>query len=1126
MRMGFRGHRRLVGRSWVCLAVMPAVVLVALRATPGFAAGLPCMLPSDCADANACTLDSCDVLSGLCVHDAVDCDDGDACTADSCAPATGCVHEVVDCDDGSLCTSDGCLPARGCTHEPIACDDGDVCTVNDCIPATGECAFMPVDCSDGLFCNGVESCDRAAGGCQAGSDPCPDDGCIESQDTCIPCDGDGACESDEDCDNCPTDCFSGMAICGNGVCEAGDGEDCVSCEADCNGVQNGPPGNRFCCGDGDGEGPLSCRDSRCSTAGWLCTAVPFPPSCCGDGDCTGTETRRNCLIDCSCTGAADCDDDDACTVDHCTDGTCTYQAVSCADGNACTADTCDPADGRCTHQEVGCDDGDACTVDSCDPIGGCGTAPRVCDDRDPCTADGCDPLTGCAHLPLDCDDGDPCTTNVCDPRAGCQNTVVICDDGDACTTDSCDPSVGCIHPFIVCSDGDPCSGPEVCQGDGVCVSSPVLDCNDNAREDFCDLAGGSSNDCNDNSQPDECDIAAGISQDDNDNGVPDECEVPSPDLAISRVGLAPSVVDPIDAFVYYGSHGGIRAFSFGTTTCNLGDAAADWFSGNDRHPVIGQNMFRLKNGRFEHIGQSWLKHTQCAVNEATCGVCIPTNCSSLGIGCADTYSATFNDGATGGPKSEVDPQGLCCPGPGTHSHPYPLPSGPPEIRGRLQIHNSDINAGGRTFAEAQAVTHDEPLSRRHNNAAWREVILETNGIVGAEPGQESVHLGEPAIMAWAEIEGATVVPVDVPGDGRFFVGAQVTDLGNNSWAYEYAIQNLNVVRGAEGLGIPLPKGVAVSEIGFHDVDYHSGEPYDGTDWPGQIIDDALGRRIAWATPSFDQNPNANALRWGTLYNFRFTADAPPVEVQATLALFAPGEPATVTLSIPGPGEHPMAGPCNDQDACTVDGLDGGGNCVHAPVNCDDTNPCTTATCDPGSGCLATPLDCDDGNACTVDLCDPGTVSCANIPLNIDDGDPCTIDGCDPATGESHVNIDCSDGDACTEDFCSPAGGMCLHPQLDCDDGDLCTLDSCDSVGGCSNAPVDCAEGQTCNPLTGACHVTCPADLTGEGLVDAADLAQLLGAWGVQVDHPADFNADGAVNAADLAFLLGSWGPCP
>ncbi len=53
---------------------------------------------------------------------------------------------------------------------------------------------------------------------------------------------------------------------------------------------------------------------------------------------------------------------------------------------------------------------------------------------------------------------------------------------------------------------------------------------------------------------------------------------------------------------------------------------------------------------------------------------------------------------------------------------------------------------------------------------------------------------------------------------------------------------------------------------------------------------------------------------------------------------------------------------------------------------------------------------------------------------------------------------------------------------------------------------------------------CPADLTGDGVVDASDLAALIASWG-QTGSPADFNGDG-VGADDLAALIAAWGPCP
>ena len=54
---------------------------------------------------------------------------------------------------------------------------------------------------------------------------------------------------------------------------------------------------------------------------------------------------------------------------------------------------------------------------------------------------------------------------------------------------------------------------------------------------------------------------------------------------------------------------------------------------------------------------------------------------------------------------------------------------------------------------------------------------------------------------------------------------------------------------------------------------------------------------------------------------------------------------------------------------------------------------------------------------------------------------------------------------------------------------------------------------------------CTGDLSADGMVDAADLAELLAAWGPCGGCPADFDGNGDVDAADLAELLSTWGPC-
>lgn len=56
---------------------------------------------------------------------------------------------------------------------------------------------------------------------------------------------------------------------------------------------------------------------------------------------------------------------------------------------------------------------------------------------------------------------------------------------------------------------------------------------------------------------------------------------------------------------------------------------------------------------------------------------------------------------------------------------------------------------------------------------------------------------------------------------------------------------------------------------------------------------------------------------------------------------------------------------------------------------------------------------------------------------------------------------------------------------------------------------------------------CSADLSGNGIVDAEDLAIILGNWGPTTNpcSPADLDANGTVDAKDVSYLLGYWGPC-
>jgi len=52
---------------------------------------------------------------------------------------------------------------------------------------------------------------------------------------------------------------------------------------------------------------------------------------------------------------------------------------------------------------------------------------------------------------------------------------------------------------------------------------------------------------------------------------------------------------------------------------------------------------------------------------------------------------------------------------------------------------------------------------------------------------------------------------------------------------------------------------------------------------------------------------------------------------------------------------------------------------------------------------------------------------------------------------------------------------------------------------------------------------CPADVTGDGVVDVLDLLQVLSQWGGS--GSADITGDGIVDVLDLIAVLSAWGPC-
>jgi hypothetical protein len=252
-------------------------------------------LPPDCGDGVVCTVDACVEATDSCSHtpDNDVCSDGAFCTGTeichvtngcvdgtdpNCADAVACTLDTCDevndecdhtaddasCDDGQSCNGvETCDPLNDCeAGTPPDCDDGVACTFDTCDEVNDDCDHAPSDpaCGDGQFCNGDEICvaQGMGQGCNGGTPvSCPDsDGFACTLDAC-----------DEGADACVVS--GNSCVCGNGLSEPGEECDPPTSTEDCNNMA-----------DDDADMDVDCLDSDC-----------IPPSeTCGS----------NCLLDDPC----------------------------------------------------------------------------------------------------------------------------------------------------------------------------------------------------------------------------------------------------------------------------------------------------------------------------------------------------------------------------------------------------------------------------------------------------------------------------------------------------------------------------------------------------------------------------------------------------------------------------------------------------------------------------------------------------------------------------------------------------------------------------------------------------------------------------------------------------------
>jgi hypothetical protein len=433
----------------------------------------------------------------MCNND-LDCEDGLECTIDFCN-ATG-VCDMVLSQTGTPCgdlTDTTCNPAD-------TCDGLGTCVVrvtNDGVP-----------CSDGLFCNGAETC--LDGVCTDRTDPCVDlEHCDENANRCLSCVGDGECTDNRQCttDACILNTCVFTTIPGCIPCDMPEDCDdgnpctdnlCIALITDLFGRCSNPPlvGPVPCPDEFFCDGEETCQGGQCIPGAAPCVGLEF---CDEDND-----RCADCLFDDDCDDDKPCTDDtcnpasgkcvflpddsnsceedgDLCIIDRCMDGECRTSNVDCGPGDACVSYVCNPLNGACdpVFEPVGtpCPDDLFCNGEErCDDTGVCvpGTPPcaaeQKCDEQN-------EECVGCL-VDDDCDDADTCTSDECIdgaceyteiPDCGSCDTSADCDDGNPCTRDVCDAAGFCTYMNKrlgkSCSNGFFCDGKETCDGNGNCV---------------------------------------------------------------------------------------------------------------------------------------------------------------------------------------------------------------------------------------------------------------------------------------------------------------------------------------------------------------------------------------------------------------------------------------------------------------------------------------------------------------------------------------------------------------------------------------------------------------------------------------------------------------------------------
>ncbi len=1030
---------------------------------------------------------------------------------------TGCAT-TADCPGGYIC--EDALDIEGSNTKQCVLPKGDLCICSpsaikqelstvclDQQPSGGKCIgkrrCLPEGAPGAPEGGGLTACDAPAPAteiCDALDNDCDgktDETTCDDSDPCTidQCKGDGGCDHKADsgapCDADNSVCTEGD-VCKNGLCKPGTNKTC----------DDGNPCTADTCDDAKGCVFAPSSGAPCNADDNPCTAA----DACKDGACVAGAAKS-------------CDSGDQCIVGKCgiKDGKCLYSdkvGTPCNDANLCTADeVCDKQ--SCLGKAINCNDDNACTTDSCDPKTGCkneATQVGVCDDGNKCTNKDACAGGKCVGLALnatvDCDDGEACTKDICQSaKKGCENIPAdgdACSDGNSCTENDACKAGKCVAGQNTCGcnsdkdcvakeDGNPCNGTLFCDTGKppfTCQIKPgsVVQCDDKLNSDC------QTNSCN--AQSGKCEIvqandgsacdADGSLCSKNDTCTSGKCQPGKVANCDDGKLCTDDSCDPKKGCQHNPNTNPCNADDSDCTVsdaCQQGTCVAGKKKNCDDSEPCTDDICQAQGGKclHKHLVKGCDDSNKCTTDDK-CGVDAITKlytCIAGGVlTCNDKNPCTAD---------KCDPVKGC--------QTTALPDG-----GQCNDGNActslDVCTGGKCVGKPA----DVKVKCDDGNPCTDDLCNPDKGCFSKAAASKGCD------------DGNACTKNDFCKDGKCLQGVNTCGCNANSDCASKEDGDLcNGTLFCDKSSQPFTCKINPGTVVKCDISVN-------TTCQSNNCDPKIGKcGIVKAQDKLPCNADNNVCTAG---------DACSNGVCTPGGLLDCNDKNLCTTDSCDPKagcvNTPVAGPCEDGDACTFLDTCTGGNCkgkaVDEKVKCDDGNECTIDTCDKKSGCVngaLTGKKCDDGNACSIGescnkgKCDGGTNVCG-CKLDKDcavkeDGNACngtlfcdkskqpfqckikpdslvTCDtgtdnfckktSCDPKTGKCNAALK-TDGTPCdadsslctTKDSCQ--GGKCAPGKpLPCDDLNPCTADSCHP----SKACVHTAQGGPCDADGNACTV--------------------------------------------------------